>query len=451
MSYPPYPEYGDPAPDWLGSLPRHWTFRRLRFAVSEPLMYGANEAAVLDDRALPRYIRITDVKADGTLDDDTFRSLDEDVAAPYLLKDGDILLARSGATVGKSFQYLANWGRAAYAGYLIRCRLDSTIMFPRFANYYFQTECYWACIRATLIQATIENFSAEKYKDLTFPLPPKDEQQKIAAFLDWKTGQIDALISRKAELLEKLKEKRIAVITQAVTQGLNPAAPMRDSGVPWLGQVPQHWEVKRIKFIGRVGNGSTPSRENSLYWDEGDYPWLNSSVVNQEAVTMADQFVTAEALAECHLPIVQPPAVLIGITGEGKTRGMATTLLFEATINQHLAYLKPDPSEAVVGFVRRVFDMAYPYLRSESDGGGSTKGAITCEQITELSIPVPPIAEQETIATYLGAETLRIDRLVEKVESAIDRLTEYRTALITAATTGQTDVREVQIPAKKPV
>ena len=126
---------------------------------------------------------------------------------------------------------------------------------------------------------------------------------------------------------------------------------------------------------------------------------------------------------------------------------MATTLLFEATINQHLAYLKPQPSEAVVGFVRRVFDMAYPYLRSESDGGGSTKGAITCEQITEMSIPVPPIAEQETIAAYLGAETQRIDRMVEKVESAIARLTEYRTALITAATTGKIDVRNIQVPA----
>lgn len=446
MSYTAYTEYGNAEADWLGTLPKQWTFRRLRFIATEPLMYGANEAAVLDDEKLPRYIRITDVKGDGTLYDDTFRSLEEDVATPYLLKEGDILLARSGATVGKSFQYLASWGRAAYAGYLIRFRPDQSIIFPRFANYYFQTECYWACIRSTLIQATIENFSAEKYKDLKLPLPPKAEQQRIAAFLDWKTGQIDALIARKKELLEKLKEKRIAVITQSVTQGLNPAVPMRDSGIPWLGQVPKHWEVKRIKFIGRVGNGSTPSRENPLYWDEGDYPWLNSSVVNQEAVTMADQFVTADALAECHLPKVQPPAVLIGITGEGKTRGMATTLFFEATINQHLAYVKPDHSQAAVGFVRRVFDMAYPYLRSESDGGGSTKGALTCEQITETSIPVPPIGEQGVIAEYLYAETERIDRMAEKVQAAIDRLTEYRTALITAATTGKIDVRNVKVP-----
>ena len=122
------------------------------------------------------------------------------------------------------------------------------------------------------------------------PLPPRPEQQQIAAFLDWKTGQIDALIARKQELLEKLKEKRIAVITQAVTQGLNPAAPLRDSGIPWLGQVPQHWEVKRVKFIGRVGNGSTPSRrESACIGTMAIYRVAKRSVVNQEAVTMTDQ------------------------------------------------------------------------------------------------------------------------------------------------------------------
>jgi type I restriction enzyme S subunit len=133
-------------------------------------MYGANEAAVLEDQQLPRYIRITDVKDDGTLHEDTFRSLEEEVAGPYLLQDGDILLARSGATVGKSFQYLESWGKAAYAGYLIRGRVDKRITFPRFSNYYFQTECYWACIRSTLIQATIENFEV----GLLFPTIEQD-------------------------------------------------------------------------------------------------------------------------------------------------------------------------------------------------------------------------------------------------------------------------------------
>jgi type I restriction enzyme S subunit len=126
---------------------------------------------------------------------------------------------------------------------------------------------------------------------------------------------------------------------------------------------------------------------------------------------------------------------------------MATTLLFEATINQHLAYVKPDGSKAVVGFLRRVFDMAYSHLRSESENGGSTKGAITCEQIAELPVPIPPIAEQTAITASVDQAIVRIDRMADNAQSAITRLTEYRTALITAATTGKIDVRQVKIPA----
>ena len=271
-------------------------------------------------------------------------------------------------------------------------------------------------------------------------------QKQIAAFLDWKTSQIDALIAKKQALLQKLKEKRLAVITQAVTKGLNPDAPMRDSGIAWLGKVPAHWGVKRLKFVAHVGNGSTPNREDSAYWDGGTYPWLNSSVVNQEQVTNADQFVTPRALSECHLPRISPPAVLVGITGQGKTRGMATTLLFEATINQHLAYVKPDEAKASVGFLRRVFDMAYAHLRIESENGGSTKGAITCEQIAELPIPVPPLDEQVVISERIDMALAKLARMSDNAKSAITRLTEYRSALITAATTGKIDVRSWQAP-----
>jgi type I restriction enzyme, S subunit len=120
---------------------------------------------------------------------------------------------------------------------------------------------------------------------------------------------------------------------------------------------------------------------------------------------------------------------------------LATTLLIEATINQHLAFVKPREGVACVGYIRRVFDMAYLFLRNESDGAGSTKGAITCEQISSLKISVPPIFEQRAIADHLDRETAKIDRLIQKVHAAVQKLQEYRTALITAAVTGKIDVR----------
>ncbi len=203
--------------EWLGEIPEHWEVRRLKFLASEPLKYGANEAAELEDRDLPRFIRITDVNEDGSLKDESFRSLPIKIAEPFLLDDGDILLARSGATVGKSFLYSTDWGISAFAGYLIRFRVDKTNFNSRFAKYCLMSKGYWAWIQSSLIQATIQNVSAEKYANLVLPLPPLIEQISILTYLDKKTGYVDHLLAKTEEAIRKLEEYRIAVITATVT------------------------------------------------------------------------------------------------------------------------------------------------------------------------------------------------------------------------------------------
>jgi restriction endonuclease S subunit len=175
---------------------------------------------------------------------------------------------------------------------------------------------------------------------------------------------------------------------------------MRELTGKWFGNVPEHWRIQPVKFFARVGNGSTPSRDNADYWADGTYPWLNSSVVNEKEVTHASDFVTDAALRECHLPWISPPALLVGITGQGRTRGLTSTLRLEATINQHLAFVKPTRSDVDVAYLRLVFDCGYSLLRAESDGAGSTKGAITCEQIGNLRVPLPPHEEQLAIASH---------------------------------------------------
>lgn len=202
---------------WFKEIPSSWSVHRLKMLASEPLKYGANEAADLEDPDLPRFIRITDINSDGSLNLETFKSLPEKTAAPYLLEDGDILLTRSGATVGKSFIYSPEWGQAAYAGYLIRLRTDKNILNKRFAYYFFQSSPYWANIESELIQATIQNFSAEKYSAISIPTPNRNDQDAIAHLLDHETTLIDRLIEKKHELIEKLQEHRTALITAAVT------------------------------------------------------------------------------------------------------------------------------------------------------------------------------------------------------------------------------------------
>jgi type I restriction enzyme S subunit len=287
-----------------------------------------------------------------------------------------------------------------------------------------------------------QSMKFDDLKRLPVALPDEREREVIADHLDGETARIDKLISRKARFIELLAEKRQALITQAVTKGLNSKAKTKDSGVEWLGQVPEHWSVSPIKYVGRIGNGSTPSRENSLYWSETGFPWLNSSVVNQEEVSEAKQFVTELALRECHLPIIEPPAILVGITGQGKTRGMAAPLAFKATINQHLAFIRPEQSRISVEFLLRALQMAYPHLRLDSEGAGSTKGAITCEQLGCFPIPLPPIQEQKEITAHIDNHSSRIDALITKTEHSIALLREHRTSLITAAVTGKIDLRE---------
>jgi type I restriction enzyme, S subunit len=141
----------DSGVEWLGQIPVHWRIQRLKFLVAERLTYGANEAAELTDPDLPRYIRITDIREDGSLRDDTFRSIPEDVAAPHLLSEGHLLFARSGATVGKTFRYNSTWGRAAHAGYLIRARLDEDRADSRFVLHFTQSKPYWGWLLSNFI------------------------------------------------------------------------------------------------------------------------------------------------------------------------------------------------------------------------------------------------------------------------------------------------------------
>ncbi|MFM6039554.1 MAG: restriction endonuclease subunit S [Sphaerospermopsis kisseleviana] len=214
--YQGYDKYKDSGVEWLGDIPEHWEVTRFKFLLSEPFKYGANEAAEINDPDLPRYIRITDVKDDGSLRDDTFRSLPENIAKDYLLEEGDILLARSGATVGKTFIYRKSWGKAAYAGYLIRGRVSGQNN-SDFIYKFLQSKFYWDWVNSIFIQATIQNISAEKYANLSISIPPLQEQQKIANYLDQKTAQIEEQKTKIKKAIDLLKEYRTALITNTVT------------------------------------------------------------------------------------------------------------------------------------------------------------------------------------------------------------------------------------------
>ncbi|MCB5272094.1 MAG: restriction endonuclease subunit S [Candidatus Cloacimonetes bacterium] len=202
--------------EWLGEVPEHWAVKKLRFLVKAPLQYGAIEAAELDDPYLPRYIRITDIDEKGDLREDGIKTIPWDKAEPYMLNDGDLLLARSGATAGKSLLYKETYGAAAFAGYLIRATFNGQVL-PDFASYYTSSQIYSNWLSMVLIQATIQNISAEKYKELSLPVPSICEQRKIVSYLRDETDKIDMMMNIMIHSISLLQEYRSSLIHSAIT------------------------------------------------------------------------------------------------------------------------------------------------------------------------------------------------------------------------------------------
>lgn len=207
----------DSGVEWLGEVPAHWEVAALKHLVIEPLKYGANEAAGDSNLDNPRFVRITDVTTEGTLREDTYRSLPPDVAAPYMLSEGDILLARSGATVGKAFIYRRAWGQCCFAGYLIKASADQEKVSPDFVYFVLQSSSYWQYIGQEQIQATIQNVSAERYGNFVLTFPTLHEQKSIIEYLQSKLDEYAGLLDVSKKTVKLLIERRSALISAAVT------------------------------------------------------------------------------------------------------------------------------------------------------------------------------------------------------------------------------------------
>lgn len=207
----------DSGVEWIGEIPEEYSICRLKILLSAPLMYGANESGIPYDTLLPRYIRITDITLDGKIRDNNMLSLTEEQAQGYILKDNDILLARSGATVGKAFIYKEQYGRSAFAGYLIKASLRSERIKPDFLFMYTQSTIYDEWKRQIFIQSTIQNIGADRYSNLLVVVPPCEEQIEILSVLDMKNAEIDRLIDSKQQLLTELEAYKKSVIYEYVT------------------------------------------------------------------------------------------------------------------------------------------------------------------------------------------------------------------------------------------
>ncbi len=270
-------------------------------------------------------------------------------------------------------------------------------------------------------------------KERKVPRPEKEEQQKIAGVL----GLGQRAIEQQERLIALTTELKKALLHRLFTQGLR-GEPQKQTEI---GPVPESWELVPLGSLAKVGNGSTPKRDNEGYWKGGTIPWLNSAKIHERFITQADQFVTDLAVKECHLPRVKPGSLLVAITGQGKTLGNTALVSFETCINQHLAYAQFTTARVIPEFVLWFMQTRYDHLRSISQAGGSTKGALTCGYLKTYPVPVPALGEQREIADMFAA----LDRKEKVHHRRCASLTDLFRTLLHQLMTAQIRVHDLEL------
>ncbi len=302
-------------------------------------------------------------------------------------KVGDILF-------GKLRPYLRKGAQADFDGV---CSTDILAFRVKpaceaeFLKYVIHSDEFVAHAKSTTSGVQHPRTSWPSLREFRLSLPPLPEQKKIAHIL----STVQRAIEAQEQIIQTTTELKKALMHKLFTEGLR-NEPQKQTEI---GFVPESWEVVELGTLAKVGNGSTPKRANESYWGGGTIPWLNSTKIHDRFITEADQFVTPQAVRECHLPKVAPNSLLIAITGQGKTLGNSAITRIETCINQHLAYAQFHSMTIVPDFVLWFMQTRYEYLRSIAHGGGSTKGALTCGFLKTLLVPVPSTDEQKEIIT----------------------------------------------------
>jgi len=437
--YAAYQAYKPSNVAWLGDIPEHWDvwkithgFRRIGSGTT-PKSDNPN----FYDGTIP-WVTTSELR-EAIITDTAQKVTEEAVASHSALKiypKGSLAIAMYGATIGR----LGMLGVDATFNQACCVFTEPTVFDTRFVY-------YWLWMRRPILISLSNgggqpNLSQDDLKKLWIPIPSIPEQQTIASFLDFKTAQIDALIAKKKALLDKLAEKRTALISHAVTKGLDPSVSVKDSGVDWVGDIPEHWDVWKVTHgFRRIGSGTTPKSDNPNFYD-GTIPWVTTSELRESVIFDTEQKVTEEAVFS-HSALKIYPSGSLAIAMYGATIGRLGMLGVNATFNQACCVFS-DPEVFEPRFVYYWLWMRRPILISLSNGGGQPN--LSQDDLKKIWIPIPDLDEQREIVQYLDKKTFEVDEHVNKVEEAITKLLEYRSSLITNAVTGKIDVRGFPIP-----
>ncbi len=445
MKYPRYPAYKDSGVEWIGEIPEDWTVTKLKFISLISADYGINISADNYIDKGVRFIRITDINEDGTLTPEGV-FIREDLSKGKILERGDLLFARSGS-VGTSFLFtLTDSQKYSFAGYLVRFRLKIGYS-PSFVYLFSQSKLFKDQIKMNSIETTIENFNGDKYSNLSICLPNTKIQKYIVSRLNIIFNNINSLILKISKMIDLLKEKRQTIITNAVTKGLDPNVPMKDSGVEWIGEIPERWKVMKIKFTsyvkGRVGWKGLTSEE---YLENG-YAYLVTGQDFQSKTILWDSCYYVDKDRYDDDPYIQLKNGDLLITKDGTIGKLAIVdgLKKPACLNSGIFLVRPY-NYYITDFLYYVLSSSvfsnFYFLRSF----GSTIQHLYQNVFEEFSFPIPSIGEQDKIIAYLVKQTSKIDKIISVGKNMLQLLKEHKASLINQAVTGKIDVRGFSVP-----
>jgi type I restriction enzyme S subunit len=438
--YKAYAEYKDSGVEWLGVIPTHWIVSKIKFIA--PYQVGwtppTKDDANFEGENL--WANISDLR--GKVIFDTAKKISDEAAKAAsmdITPMGSLLYSFKLSVGAVSFAGKDMYTNEAIASFLEGATLPLSYLYyvlPKFVIENASTNIYGARI---LNQELISN--------AMMLAPTSLEAEKIANFLDHETAKIDALIDKQQQLIKLLKEKRQAVISHAVTKGLNPATPMRDSGVEWLGEVPAHWSAGRLAYqIDLLVDGTHHSPES---YPEGDYLYITAKNIKEHGFDFSNiSYISSsdhdEIYSRCS---VRKDDVLYIKDGATAGIAMVNDREEEFSLLSSVALIRPRKNILRPKYLKHHLNASVfkDEMLNRLSGGAMTR--FTIDGISRFNILIPPIEEQDEIVELIEAKTSQMDILIEKAEKAINFMQERRTALISAAVTGKIDVRNWQAPA----
>ena len=433
MSFPRYPKYKPSGVEWLGDVPEHWEVTRLKNLFS--LMKRLPEA---QDNIVTAF-RDGEVTLRSNRRIDGFTNAIHEHGYQRILR-GDLVIHAMDAFAG-AIGVSDSTGKSTpvYSVCAPRYKGINTYYYGRLLRH-MALSGYINSLAKGIRERSTE-FRWSESSNVLVSLPPPTEQTAIATFLDRETSKIDALVAEQQRLIELLKEKRQAVISHAVSKGLNPNAPMKPSGIQWLGDVPEHWELGRIKSLssfvtsGPRGWSERIGETGALFIQSGD---LNDQLEVEFATAKR---VQVDNDAESVRTRLHEGDVVVCVTG-AKTGNVAVceNIPHDAYVNQHVCLVRPN-SEILPMFLGLVLKSKLGQSYFEVSQYGLKQG-LSLENINEAPVTLPDMDEQRKIISYIDIETAKLAALTAQAEQAIELLQERRTALISAAVTGKIDVRE---------